>query len=81
MSAPQLKIFRGPEESVAPRLTKTIEGQAQVTASMAKLLPMLADAFNSKRTWLEDFEDDDVTISADLYEVLLAYQFYSRPSA
>ena len=33
-----------------------------------------------KEKW-GDFTDDEITISADLYEVLLAYQYYRRPSA
>ena len=33
------------------------------------------------RTRLDDFATDDVTISNDLYEVILAYQHYRRPSA
>ena len=39
------------------------------------------DAVHSGRTWLNDFEDDEVTISTDLFEVILAYQHYRRPSA
>ena len=45
------------------------------------VLPLLSDAVRSDRTWLRDFADDEVTISMDLYEVLLAYQHYRRPSA
>jgi hypothetical protein len=52
-----------------------------VTVSLGEILPMLADAVQSNRTWLGDFTDDDVTISSDLYEVILAYQHYRRPSA
>jgi hypothetical protein len=39
------------------------------------------DAVHSGRTWLSDFEDDEVTLSTDLYEVILAYQHFRRPSA
>jgi len=46
-----------------------------------EVMPLLADAVQSERTWLRDFEDDEATISMDLYEVLLAYQHYRRPSA
>ncbi|MBS0209434.1 MAG: hypothetical protein JSS27_10795 [Planctomycetes bacterium] len=42
---------------------------------------LLADAVESRRTWLRDFADDEVTLSSDLYEVLMAYQHYRRPSA
>ena len=43
--------------------------------------PLLADAVNNRRTWLRDFEHEEITIPTDLYEVLLAYQFSRRPSA
>jgi hypothetical protein len=81
MPACHLKIYRGPEEATHPRLAKDSTGKACVTVPLSEALPLLADAFNSQRTWLADFEDDEITVSADLYEVLLAYQFYRRPSA
>ena len=81
MSASYLKLYRGPEESVVPAIAKTSAGKACVTVALSEALPLLADAFNSQRTWLGDFEDDEITVSADLYEVLLAYQYYRRPSA
>jgi len=48
---------------------------------MGEILPLLVDAAQSRRTWLRDFADEEVSISMDLYEVLLAYQHYRRPSA
>ena len=81
MPASRLRLYCGPEETIAPALTKDATGVPQVTISLGEVLPLLADAANSKRTWLEDFETDEVTISTDLYEVLMAYQYYRRPSA
>ena len=81
MSASYLKIYRGPEETTAPTLAKTAAGKPCVTVPVSEVLPLLADAVNSRRTWLSDFDDDEITVSADLYEVLLAYQYYRRPSA
>jgi hypothetical protein len=81
MSASYLKIYRGPEETAVPTLAKTAAGKPCVTVALSEVLPLLADAINSRRTWLSDFEDDDITVPADLYEVLLAYQYYRRPSA
>lgn len=81
MPACHLKIYRGPEQSAVPTLAKNSAGKACVTVPLSEALPLLADAFNAQRTWLGDFEDDEITVSADLYEVLLAYQFYRRPSA
>jgi hypothetical protein len=48
---------------------------------LSEILPLLADAFRNDRTWLRDFRDDEVSISTDLYEVVLAYQHCCRPSA
>lgn len=81
MSASYLRIYRGPEETAAPTLAKSDAGKPCVTVALSEVLPLLADAVNSRRTWLRDFDDDEVTVSADLYEVLLAYQYYRRPSA
>jgi hypothetical protein len=81
MPAHQLKVYRGPEEVAGPTLAKNAAGRPCITAPLNEVLPLLADAYQSRRTWLDDFDDDEITISADLYEVLLAYQFYRRPSA
>lgn len=81
MAASYLRIYRGPEEAATPTLAKSESGKPCVSVALSEVLPLLADAFNSRRTWLSDFDDDEVTVSADLYEVLLAYQYYRRPSA
>jgi hypothetical protein len=52
-----------------------------VTVTLGEVFPLLADAVHRERTWLKDFEDDELTISADLYEVVLAYQHCRRPTA
>jgi hypothetical protein len=80
--AHQLRIYRGPcEESVAKPASHTANKSSQISVSVGEVLPLLADAVNSERTWLKDFKDDEITISADLYEVLLAYQYFRRPVA
>jgi hypothetical protein len=82
MSASFLRVYRGPEEETStPTLARDHGGKPCITAPLSEVLPLLADAVNSRRTWLSDFEDDEITLSADLYEVLLAYQYYRRPSA
>jgi hypothetical protein len=81
MSASFLRVYRGPEETTAPTLAKTAAGKPCVTVALSEVLPLLADAVNSRRTWLGDFDNDEITVSADLYEVLMAYQYYRRPSA
>jgi hypothetical protein len=82
MSRTQLRIYTGPaEDTSAVRLTQTENARQTVIVPLAEVLPLLADAVRSERTWLTDFADDEITISMDLYEVLLAYQHYRRPSA
>jgi len=72
-----LKIYRGPAETPVPA---HLDADC-VTVSVGEALPLIADAIASERTWLTDFEHDDITISRDLYEVLSAYQYFRRPSA
>jgi hypothetical protein len=80
--AHQLRIYRGPcEESGGKPAASTAKNPSQISVSVGEVLPLLADAVASQRTWLKDFADDEITISADLYEVLLAYQYFRRPSA
>jgi hypothetical protein len=78
----KLRIYRGPhEESAVHASPAATSSHRQITVSVGEVLPLLADAVASRRTWLQDFEDDQITVSADMYEVLLAYQYFRRPSA
>jgi hypothetical protein len=78
MARTNLRIYRGPAEKTArPASTSP----ATIKVNVGEVLPLLADAIASQRTWLSDFENDEVTISADLYEVLLAYKYYRHPAA
>lgn len=74
-----LRVYYGPEEEVQtlPFEDKT----SNVSMPLGEILPLLADAVQSDRTWLRDFDNDEIRISTDLYEVLLAYQHYRRPGA
>jgi len=82
MSDTYLKLYRGPQETeIAPQAAEAQTPEDCVTVSIGEVLPLIADAVSSERTWLSDFEHDDITISRDLYEVLSAYQYYRRPSA
>ena len=81
MARSNLKIYRGPAENQAPVRSVSNKKPATVTVELNEVLPLLADAVASRRTWLSDFENDEITISADLYEVLLAYQYYRHPAA
>ena len=80
MARANLRIYRGPAEGSAPVHTASRSANT-VSVNLGEVLPLLADAVASRRTWLSDFEDEEITISSDLYEVLLAYQYYRHPAA
>lgn len=82
MSTTHLRIYRGPQDDAGSvHSSPNVRPRRSVTVPLSDVLPLLADAIESDRTWLSDFNHDEITISMDLYEVLLAYQHYRRPSA
>lgn len=83
MRSATLRIYRGPDdqEPVIPPSARMSTDNQSVTAKTSHLLPLLAGAIASQRTWLADFSEDEITVSADLYEVLMAYQHFRRPVA
>ena len=72
--AAQLRVYRSPEEARfhAPEPTVRIR--------LEDLLPLIALAKKQNYAWLQDFLEDEVCVTADLYEVLEAFRCY-RPSA
>ncbi len=81
MVHPRLRVFLGPEnEHMATDSPISAEVHREVTVTLGDVLPLLADALETRRAWLSDFEEDKITLSADLYEVLLAYG-QLRPAA
>jgi hypothetical protein len=80
MKASHLRVYNGPQEESA-NVGVADSTRETVTVPLMEIMPLLADAVQSQRTWLRDFADDEISISMDLYEVILAYQHYRRPSA
>ncbi|MCC6511461.1 MAG: hypothetical protein IT423_20345 [Pirellulaceae bacterium] len=58
-----------------------VVGEARVAVSVGELLPVLAEAWESRRAWLGDFASDRVIVSQDLYEILLAYKRIKQSKA
>ena len=75
----RLRIYYGPDEEA----TETLDppGPETVSVPLGEVFPALIDALENERTWARDFEDDEITLPADLYQVILAYQHLQRPSA
>ncbi len=78
MQSNHLKVYHGPQADNAEIDHHTSNS---ISVSLGQIFPLLAEAIQSNRTWLQDFSNDEVTISTDLYEVILAYQHFRRPSA
>jgi hypothetical protein len=72
MSA-HLRVYPMPQEADEPQT-------ATVRVSLADLLPLVSVAQRHNYIWLQDFLDDEVAITPDLYEVLRSFGGY-RPSA
>lgn len=81
MARSHLRVYYGPPGEVCATVAESKQTKDTVTVPLSEVLPLLADAVRNQRTWLGDFDDDPITISTDLYEVILAYQHYRRPSA
>jgi len=71
----RLRLFTG-EDSPAP----VEDSRFSVRVRLGEISNALLDAVRGDRAWLEDFADDEVAVSADLFEVLSAYRRY-RPGA
>lgn len=69
---PRLKLYHGDDFTEVP--------EPKVTVRLGDITQILTDAIRSDRTWLSDFEDDEVQVTADLYEILSSY-WHLRPSA
>lgn len=82
MAYRNLRIYRGPiDDNHDVAVAQRRPARRCITVPVSEVLPLLADAAASHRTWLGDFADDEVTIPADLYEVLCEYESFRRPSA
>ena len=73
--AAHLRVYPGSHDADESEFT-----QAAVHVRLGDLLPLIARAQRRNYLWLQDFLDDEVAITSDLYEVLRAFR-YQRPSA
>ena len=45
-----------------------------MTVTLREISGILAEAVNTRKTWVQDFADDPIQIPHDLYDVLVAYR-------
>ena len=78
----RLRVYCCPDAEGTTTILPAAQTQTPtVTVPAAEVFEALADAIQYGRAWLNDFADDEVTLSRDLHEVILAYQQFRRPSA
>jgi hypothetical protein len=73
MMAAHLRVLPLSRVAVTHAQPETVE------VTLGDLLPLIALAQRKNYVWLQDFLEDEVTITADLYEVLRAFRSY-RPA-
>jgi hypothetical protein len=74
MATARLRVFPHPEEE------QENSDIPSIPIRLSDLYPLLAQAYRDNYTWLRDFEDDQLLVSHDLYEVVRAFSD-CRPSA
>lgn len=74
--AAHLRLFPAPEE-----YEEDLESsEPTIRIRLGDLLPLVALAQKLHFIWLKDFLDDEVTISADLHDVLQAFRGVRAPA-
>ena len=80
MAMRRLRLYTEPEGELVACGTLPLTPRG-VRVPLGEVLPLLADAVASDRTWLTDFAAEEIAVSADLYDVLQAYRHFRRPGA
>lgn len=75
MATARLRLFPHPEHD-----EPEVDDAPAVPVRLSDLYPLLAQAYRDNYVWLRDFEDDQILVSPDLYEVIRAFAD-CRPSA
>ncbi|MFM7207179.1 MAG: hypothetical protein ACKO4T_10995 [Planctomycetaceae bacterium] len=81
MAIRKLRVYTEPDLAIRECAAVEERDEQGVRVTLGEVLPLLADAVASRRTWLTDFTDEEITISADLHDVLQAYRHFRRPGA
>jgi hypothetical protein len=76
MASARLRVFP-PAPDDEPKAAVTAPA---VPIRLADLYPLLAQAYRDNYVWLRDFEEDELLVSNDLFEVVRAFSD-CRPSA
>jgi hypothetical protein len=75
MATARLRVFPQPDLDQSDS-----DPGPSISIRLSDLYPLLAQAYRDNYVWLRDFEDDELLVSPDLYEVIRAFSD-CRPSA
>jgi hypothetical protein len=75
MATARLRVFPHPDDEVYEE-----EHTPTIPVKLSDLYPLLAQAYRDNFVWLRDFEQDELLVSSDFYEVIRAFSD-CRPSA
>ena len=76
MATCHLRLFPHTEEEALP----SPDQEATVSVRVKDLFPILRQALKANHIWLRDFQDDEVRVTQDFYDVIRAFSSL-RPSA
>jgi hypothetical protein len=76
MATCRLRLFPHDEEEARP----SDEQEATVSVRLGELYPILRQALKANYAWLKDFQDDEIRVTQDFYDVVRAFSGL-RPSA
>ena len=75
MATAHLRVFPRPDDEAQDDVHAP-----SVPIRLVDLYPLLAQAYRDNYVWLRDFEDDELLVSRDLFEVVRSFS-NCRPSA
>lgn len=75
MATAQLRVYPRPDDAACDEVSAP-----SVAIRLMDLYPLLAQAYRDNYVWLRDFEDEQILVGKDLFEVVRAFT-NCRPSA
>ena len=69
-----LRLYYGPDDNRSVPLSQIRDADTTVEMPLHVLFETMTDATVRGLAWTEDFREEKVTVSTDLYEVISAYQ-------
>ena len=77
MGTCHLRIFPYTDEE---HIEQSQGQEATVSMRFGDLFPLLAEALSDDYAWLRDFEDDEIKVTPDLYDVIRAFADLRSPA-